>query len=145
MSRDEVAGAVLLDTGPLVAILSASDTHHNICVDQLRLVKGPLVTCWPVVTEAAWLLRGDHAGIAALMSGLERGPFTLAALTAPDIAPIGAILTKYRDLGLQLADAAIIHLANREGLDDIFTLDRRDFSVVRKARGKKFRLLPGIA
>ena len=79
------------------------------------------------------------------MSGLEHGPFTLAALTALDILPISTILTKYRDLGLQLADAALVHLGNREGIDNIFTLDRRDFSIVRKVRGKKFRLLPEIS
>jgi len=55
---------------------------------------------------------------------------------------IAAILTRYRDLGVQLADASLVHLANREGIETVFTLDRRDFAVLRLARGKKFRLIP---
>jgi predicted nucleic acid-binding protein len=52
-----------------------------------------------------------------------------------------AILAKYQDLRIQLADATLLYLANREGMDSIFTLDRRDFGVMRLAHGKNLRLL----
>ena len=55
---------------------------------------------------------------------------------------ITVILAKYADLGVQLADASLVHLANREGIDTIFTLDRRDFGVMRLAHGKRIRLVP---
>jgi predicted nucleic acid-binding protein len=55
---------------------------------------------------------------------------------------IAAILAKYKSLGLRLADAPLVHLANREAIDPVFTLDRRDFSVVRLAGGKRLRLIP---
>jgi predicted nucleic acid-binding protein len=55
---------------------------------------------------------------------------------------MGVGLAMRSDLGIQLADASLVHLANREGIDTIFTLDRRDFSVMRKAGGRKLRLLP---
>jgi predicted nucleic acid-binding protein len=45
-------------------------------------------------------------------------------------------------LGIQLADASLVYLANREGIETMFTLDRRDFGALRLARGKKLRLIP---
>jgi len=55
---------------------------------------------------------------------------------------IATILAKYKGLRVQVADASLVHLANREGIEVIFTLDRRDFSVLRLSRGRKLRLLP---
>jgi len=132
----------LVDTGPIVAILSRSDEHHALCVDQLRDISGRLLTCWPVITEAAWLLRNHSTAIGRLLAALDGRLFELASLDHPDLHPIGAILAKYKGLGLQLADAALVHLANREEIDTIFTLDRRDFGAVRLAHGKALRLIP---
>lgn len=135
-------GPILTDTGPIVAILSESDEHHNACIEQLQRIKGPILTCWPVVTEATWLLRVYPAAIARLLSSFNGRPFELVSLNVGDMPRIAAILTKYRDLGIQLADASLVHLANREGVETIFTLDRRDFAVLRRNHGKKFRLIP---
>lgn len=133
---------ILIDTGPIVAILSASDEHHGPCVEQLRSVKGPLLTCWPVITEAAWLLRAYPAALRMLLSSFHGQPFELLPLDEADLSGIAAILAKYRGLGIQIADACLVHLANREGIETMFTLDRRDFGVLRLARGKKFHVVP---
>ena len=133
---------VLADTGPIVAILSRRDQYHRQCVETLRDLPGPLFTCWPVITEAAWLLRRDANAVQKLINSLDTGFLELLPLTADDAKPIGAILKKYRDLGAQLADAALVHLAARHGLDTIFTLDHRDFSVYRLPKGKPFRIIP---
>jgi hypothetical protein len=133
---------VLLDTGPLVAILSEADEHHDFCVAQIRKMHGRLVTCWPVITEAAWLLRRYPVAVERLLASLNGGPYELAELGEGDLAGIGTILARYRDLGAQLADATLVHLANREGIGTVFTLDRRDFSVMRRARGRRLRLIP---
>lgn len=137
-----MTGQLLVDTGSIVAILSESDQHHQACVEQLRHVRGPLLTCWPVVTEAAWLLRRYPRAIQRLLSSFHGQPFALLRLDETDVAPISAILNKYEGLGLQLADAALVHLASREGIELLFTLDRRDFGVLRLAHGKKLRLIP---
>jgi len=131
-----------VDTGPIVAILSASDEHHEACTAELRRIKLPLLTCWPVITEAAWLLRAYPQAVRLLLSSFNGLPFELAPLDETDLGGVSAALTKYADLGIQLADASLVHLAIREGIDTIFTLDRRDFGVVRSARGKKFRVIP---
>src|SRR5579871_3242798 len=108
-----------------------SDEHHEICVDQLRQIEGPLTTCYPVITEAAWLLRAYPDAVRRLLASFRVGPFELLPLHEADLPEIGAILAKYKSLGVRLADASLVHLANREGIDTIFTLDRRDFSILR--------------
>lgn len=133
---------MLVDTGPIVAILSESDTYHDACIEQLHHIRGPLRTCWPVITEAAWLLRGYPQAIGRLLSSFCGRPFELVPLDETHLPGIGAILAKYQGLGIQLADASLVHLANREGIETMFTLDRRDFGVLRLARGKKLRLIP---
>jgi uncharacterized protein len=137
----EVA-SVLVDTGPIVAILSASDQYHDVCTQQLRKITGPLTTCWPVVTEAAWLLRAHPRALGILLSSFNRHVFQLAALDETDLPAISAILARCADFQIQLADASLVHLANRERIQTVFTLDRRHFDVLRLARGKRFRVIP---
>jgi predicted nucleic acid-binding protein len=137
-----MSGRVLIDTGPIVAILSQSDEHHEVCTEQLQTIRGPLVTCWPVLAEAAWLLRTHPGVLGTLLSAFNGRPFALARLDETDLPGIAAVLARYKDLRIQLADASLVHLANREAIDTIFTLDQRDFSVLRLARGKKIRVIP---
>jgi len=137
-----LTGQVLVDTGPVVAILSESDEHHEACVEQLHQIRGPLLTCWPVITEAAWLLRAYPQAIRKLLASFHGRPFELVPLGETDLPAIAAILAKYAGFGIQLADASLAHLANREGIETTFTLDRRDFGILRLAHGKKLRLIP---
>ena len=133
---------ILIDTGPIVAILSESDQYHDECIAQLDRICGPLLTCWPVIAEAAWLLRAWPLAVGKLLASFQGQPFNLVSLTETDLPGIAAIFARYRDLRIQLADASLVHLANREAIDTIFTLDRRDFTTLRLARGKRFRLIP---
>jgi predicted nucleic acid-binding protein len=137
-----LSNQVLVDTGPIVAILSESDEFHEACVEQLQRIKGPLLTCWPVITEAAWRLRAYPLAVRKLVSSFRGLPFELVPLDQADLSGIATILAKYESLGIQLADASLVHLANREGIDTILTLDRRDFGVLRLGRGRKFRVIP---
>lgn len=136
---------VLADTGPIVAILSRRDQYHKTCVEALRDMPGPLFTCWPVITEVAWLLRRDSNAIQQLLGSMDIELFEMLTLTTADAKPIAAIMKKYRDIRIQLADASLVHLAARDGLDTVFTLDRRDFSVYRLPRGRAFRIIPELS
>jgi uncharacterized protein len=133
---------VLVDTGPIVAILSRRDQYHKVCVQALHEMPGPLFTCWPVLTEASWLLRRTSDAVQRLFQSIDGGFLELLSLTNEDALPIAAILKKYRNVRIQLADAALVHIAARDGLDTIFTLDLRDFSVYRLANGRAFHVLP---
>ncbi|MEZ5364397.1 MAG: PIN domain-containing protein [Bryobacterales bacterium] len=133
---------ILLDTGPLVALLAPNDVAHQQCLSAARSAVGSLITCWPVVTEAAWLLRRNQRTLDAMFQWIESSTVELIDIEPADMRRVREILTQYASLNPQLADACLVHLADREAIDTIFTLDRRDFAVYRNKRGKAFRLLP---
>ena len=135
---------VLLDTGPLVALFAASDHLHQLCVDTYATLSPPLFTCWPVLTEAAWILRKQHRPIDKLAEAHAAGMFDLLPLEGHSLTEIAAIVRRYEDIGLQFADAVLVHLAERENIRTVFTTDRRDFSIVRLKRNRTLRLIPHI-
>jgi len=140
---------VLVDTGPLVALRRENDADqrendadHKICTETLKQLPTPLLTCWPVLTEAAYLLRSHPARVRELLAAVNGGFLRVLPLRSPDVVGINAILEQYEDQSFQLADAALMHLAQRENVSTIFTLDRKDFSVYRPASGKSLVILP---
>jgi uncharacterized protein len=133
---------VLVDTGPLVAILSSSDEHHEACVEALRHLPAPLLSCWPVITEAVWLLRAYPKAVQRLLASIDGRFLELLALSGSEAGAIADVMKKYQNVQPQLADAALVYLAGREEIDTIFTLDRRDFSVYRTAHRRPFRIVP---
>ena len=133
---------VLVDTGPLVAIISRDDQYHAVCVEALEHLPGPLFSCWPVITEAAWLLRRHPAAVRQLLDSIATGFIELLTLQSTEAADIGRVMEKYKGIGPQLADAALVYLAGRDGFDTIFTLDRRDFSVFRSGKNRTMRIIP---
>ena len=135
---------VLIDTGPMVALFSEDDSQQGRCTDTLKTLRPPLLTCWPVLTEAAWLLRQRPRSLYQLLDGFGNGLFTLISLDADDLPAIAAIMRRYEDVGLQFADAALVHLAERENIRTIFTTDRRDFSIIRLKRNRTLKLLPEV-
>lgn len=133
---------ILVDAGPLVALLHADDTHHEACVDALREVKEPMGTVWPAVTEAMYLLAFSPKAQDALFEMLARHTPTLLELDGADLPRMKELMRKYRDLPMDLADAALVRVAERESCRKIFTLDRRDFQAYRPAKLGRFSLIP---
>jgi len=134
--------AVLVDAGPLVALLDRSDAAHEACVGALKTLRDPLVTVWPAFTEAMYLLGGSWAGQRALWSRLETEALALAPLDETDAPRMRQLMEKYRDLPMDLADAALVRVAERESLTEILTLDHRHFSVYRSGRRRRFSIVP---
>jgi uncharacterized protein len=134
----------LLDTGPLVALLNATDSQHRACVDTFARLAPPLFTCWPVLTEAAWILRKQPRPLDRIAAAHAAGLFEILPLEDGCLAEIATIMRRYEDIGLQLADAALAYLADRENIRTVFTLDRRDFSIIRLKRNRLLRPLPDV-
>jgi predicted nucleic acid-binding protein len=135
---------ILIDTGPIVAVFSADDAHHRRCSETLKSLRPPLFTCWPVVTEAAWLLRRRPRSLYQLLECLNGVFLALLRLDASDLPGIAALMQRYEAAGLQFADAALAHLAERENIRTVFTTDRRDFSIVRLKRNRMLKIIPEV-
>jgi predicted nucleic acid-binding protein len=135
--------SVLIDTGPLVALFDRRDANHEACRKQAGNLPGSLFTCLPVITEAIYLLnRYDSRLVHHLLAACRDGIYVLLPVGNADLEPIDRIISKYQDLCLDFADATLMYLAEREPIDRIFTLDRRDFSVFKTAAGQSLSLLP---
>jgi predicted nucleic acid-binding protein len=133
---------VLVDAGPLVAILHRNDRDHEVCVEILKQITAPLLTTWMPVTEAMYLLDFSADAQGALLEMIERGALRVLPVDADDAPSIRSLMRKYADLPMDFADATLVHVANREGLRDVFTLDRRDFGVYRLRRRRLFTIIP---
>ena len=134
--------AVLVDTGPLVALLRRSDKHHEEIARALKGIQDPLVSVWPVIVEAMYLLSTSWQAQEALWEILETGMVRLLPLDEADVPGMKKLTDKYKNLPMDMTDAALVHVAERESIRRVLTVDKRDFSVYRLPRKGHFTLLP---
>ena len=115
---------VLLDTGPLVALLDRDDAHHAWASEQWARVAPPLLTCEAVLSEACFLLRDFAPGPEGVFEAVRRGavevPFRLA--DHADLA--GQLMAKYSQIPMSLADACLVCMAEIHPESTVFTMDR---------------------
>lgn len=133
---------ILVDAGPLVALVDAGDQHHAKCVAALRGLREPLATVWPPLTEAMYLLAELPEAQEALWEMISRGALQLLPLDSGDAPRIRELMRKYANRPMDLADAALLRVAEREGIRKIFTVDRKDFAVYRLHGRIRPTLLP---
>lgn len=133
----------LTDAGPLVALIDADEADHETCVLALRGLRAPLLTTWPAFTEAMYLLARAGAGPAkaALWKLVLSGRLVLAELSPSALRRAAALMNKYADLPMDLADATLVALAEERGERQIFTLDS-DFGVYRIHGRTRFEIIP---
>src|SRR5205085_8838968 len=91
------ARAVLVDAGPLIALIERTDAHHDRCVAALADIMEPLVTVWPAFTEAMYLVRGAERSQRALWGMIDSGGLDFAELTAHDTPRLRDLMVRYRD------------------------------------------------
>lgn len=138
---------IICDTGPLVAAALGNDDHHHACVELftgLHLARRPLLVPATVVAEVGYLL-GREAGpkIESLfLDSIAAGDFTLVDLMAADFARMAELVRRYGDLPLGTTDASVVAVAERLGVTEIATLDRRHFTVVRPRHASALSVLP---
>lgn len=129
----------LVDAGPLIALFDRSDKLHGPMEDFFRTFVGQMHTTWPVVTEVCHFL--DVPYQRAFISWLRRGGAHLTDIEPAALGTLDALITKYADHPMDLADASLVWLGAKLKISDIITIDRDDFSVYRGTGGKPFRNL----
>jgi predicted nucleic acid-binding protein len=121
----------LCDTGPLVALIDRGDPHHERCVTTLdSLPPEPLLTTWPCWVEAIYLV-GRVKGFAsqeALWSYLAGDLVRLVEPAPGEWQRMRALMRRYRDVPMDIADASLVTAAERLTLRRIFTLDSHFFA-----------------
>ena len=132
--------SILIDTGPLVALFSRRDKHHARMVKFLADFEGVLLTTWPVVTEVCHLISRENRN--RFMRWAAGGGIVVRDLGENAAIQALALMEKYGDLPMDVADASLLILSEQAGLTDIATLDIADFSVYRLSGGRSFNLLP---
>jgi predicted nucleic acid-binding protein len=138
---------ILCDTGPIVAAALVDDDHHHACVELftgMHLAGRLLLVPGTVVAEVGYLLaREAGARVESLfLTALADADFQLIDLTTEDLRRSAELVETSGDLPLGTTDATVIALAERLGLREVATLDRRHFSVVRPRHVPALTLLP---
>jgi uncharacterized protein len=138
-----MAKRVLIDTGPIVATLCREDAQHNLCIELLQSIQGELYTCWPVISEAIFLLGGRTDRVQSLLQMLVSGAIRCASLgSEQQLAPwLVDFYQRFGEHAPDLADATLVYLAERDNLQRIFTLDFRDFAIYRTSDNRAIETL----
>lgn len=121
---------VILDTGPLVAYLDHDEAHHEWCRRQLEAIRPPLLTCEAVLSEAAFLLRGQARAIARIEEFCVRRIIEVRFELSSNMTNVFGLMKKYADVPMSLADACLVGMAEQNPRGRVLTLDS-DFAVYR--------------
>jgi predicted nucleic acid-binding protein len=134
--------AGLIDTGVMLAAIEADDRMHFRCLDALRSVALPLLTTEAVLTEFLHLAARSPRGTERAWEFVRSGVLTLRSIDDGDLPELHRLMLDYADHPMDFADATLVHLATRESLSLILTIDHDDFETYRIGGRKKFSMLP---
>jgi len=137
-----VIARVLADTGALLAYLDRSDRWHDRCREAFGQLRLPLVTTEAVLTELLHLVGDDRREKEAAWGFVCSGVLSLAPVVDSDLPAIEALMSRYHDRPMDFADATLVHVAERDSISTVFTVDHDDFETYRIKGRKRFRVLP---
>ena len=128
---------VIADTGFLVALQNAKDRHHTWAVTALVDFTEPLLTCEPVLVEAAYLLGNAEKTLGMLRDGLIKVDFDIAA----NLRSLEILAEAYHDRQPDLCDLCIVRMSELFPQHRVVTIDRRDFTVYRRNQREPIPLI----
>jgi predicted nucleic acid-binding protein len=124
-----VTARLLVDTGPLVAFFSASDTHHA-WVQRAWRIKATLLTCDAVIAEACFLLERRRGAVDSLFQLVEEGGLSVRGM-GPELPAIRQLMKRYASVPMSFADACLVRLADLDPRATVTTCDT-DFQIYRR-------------
>ena len=124
---------ILIDTGPLVALLDRRDAHHAWAKQQVEGVDPPLHTCEAVLTEACFLVSHLPGGSQAVLDMVQQGLVTVGLSLQDEVSSVKKLLMRYADVPMDLADACMVRLAELNRGSVLLTCDS-DFQIYRMDR-----------
>ena len=138
---------ILLDTSGLLAALDPDQHRHGEAAKALTTARPPRLLSPFVLAELDYLLatRVGQPAELALLDEVALGAYRLEPFSEADIGIARNVIASFSSLGIGLADASIVVLADRYGVRDLLTLDERHFRTLRASGGAQFRLLPADA
>jgi len=131
---------VLLDAGPLVALVNPRDQWHEWTRAQLGEIVPPLDTCESVISEACFLARRTYGGVDGILSLVDRGVFELGIGLKEHFTEVAALIRRYANVPMSLADACLVRMSELETDCVVLTLDS-DFRIYRRHGRQKIPLL----
>ncbi len=135
-----MAGLVLADTGPLVASLRLRDRHHGWTRTQLASLRGPLLTCEAVLSEAFFLLQTVPKGHDSLAALIDRGVLEVRFDFQDERDATLRLLRKYSDTPMSIADACMVRMSEIHRDASLLTLDQ-DFVAYRRNGRERIPLI----
>lgn len=132
----------LVDTGAILALIDADDRWHGPCVEAFKALRKPMATSAAVLAELFHLVGDDRREIAAAWGIVRSGAITVLPIGDADLPALEALMARYADRPMDFADATLVHLAKRESLTTVFTIDHDDFETYRIGSRQRFRILP---
>jgi predicted nucleic acid-binding protein len=135
-----VIRSVLLDTGPLIALIDHRDQHHVWVQSRFAEILPPLLTCEAVLTEACYLARRTDGGTQAALELFERGVVRLAFDLADNLVAVSSLIQRYANVPMSLADACLVRMSELVADATVLTLDS-DFRIYRRHKRQKIPLL----
>lgn len=131
---------IIADSGPLIALFDSSEPRHEEVKAFVGEFSGSLLTTWPVVTEVTHLLGYSVDRQIAFLRWIERGALEILEQPADIVHKLIALIDKYRDRPMDLADASLMLLSMQTGIRDIITFDS-DFDFYRLPDRSKLKNL----
>lgn len=138
---------IICDTSALIAAYSKAQPVQGRVHQVLTDDRGPLVLSPFVLAELDYMVSRE-AGVGGelkVLSDVAGGVYSLAELSRGDVAQAAAVVERYADLRIGLADASIVVLAARYGTTRVLTLDERHFRAIRPLHADAFTILPADA